>query len=35
MFLLPGEHQIELNGERLLVSIKARETRRIGSCSPP
>ncbi len=34
MFLLPGEHQIELNGERLLVSIKARETRRIGSCEP-
>ena len=35
IFLLPGEHQIELNGERLLVSIKARETRRIGSCLSP
>lgn len=35
MFLLPGEHELELNGERLLVGIKARETRHIGSCAPP
>jgi hypothetical protein len=34
-FLLPGEHEIELNGEHLRVDIKARETRHIVSCSTP
>lgn len=35
LFLPPGEHRMEIDGQNQLITIKARETQRLGRCAAP
>ena len=32
LYMVPGTHQVEIDGETQVVKVKAQETVRIGSC---
>jgi hypothetical protein len=33
LYLLPGTHMVEIDGDSQVVKVKAGETTRLGSCS--